>query len=187
MCRRWRNVVFGSPRRLNLLLYCTNKTPIKDRLDVWPDFPLVVSESFSNIDNIIAAIGQSNRVRQVEFVPFGFVIKIRRSLGTDAFDISGVDRSAALPYMMTHHPAIPDMFLGGSAPRLQIFWLESVSFPGLPLPFSPLSIVNYTMPCSMIRSKRCPKEYVDAAVEQSYCIYIQSIARKGLLHLARQT
>ena len=36
VCRRWRNVVFGSPLRLNLRLCCTPKTPVRRMLDVWP-------------------------------------------------------------------------------------------------------------------------------------------------------
>jgi hypothetical protein len=35
VCRRWRSLVLGSPRRLNLRLYCTPETPAKDTLDVW--------------------------------------------------------------------------------------------------------------------------------------------------------
>jgi hypothetical protein len=27
VCQRWRNIVFRSPRRLNLRLFCSNKTP----------------------------------------------------------------------------------------------------------------------------------------------------------------
>src|SRR5713101_1570210 len=68
VCRRWRNVVFGSPRRLNLRLYCTPETPAKDTLDVWPVLPLVVAGNVgfsSGMDNIIAALGQSNRVCRV--------------------------------------------------------------------------------------------------------------------------
>ena len=42
VCRRWRNVVFGSPRRLNLQLRCTHETPVKDKLDVWPSLPLII-------------------------------------------------------------------------------------------------------------------------------------------------
>src|SRR6266852_9767591 len=68
VCRRWRNVVFGSPRRLNLQLCCSPETPIKDTLDVWPALPLIVAGNMawsSGTDNIIAALGQSNRVCKV--------------------------------------------------------------------------------------------------------------------------
>jgi hypothetical protein len=39
---QWRTLVLESPRRLNLRLFCTPKTPVKDTLDVWPALPLIV-------------------------------------------------------------------------------------------------------------------------------------------------
>ena len=92
VCRRWRNLVFGSPRRLKLRLLCTSTTPVKDRLDVWPALPLVIVGNMTySSDNVIAALGQSNRVREVDiFLPS------RKSLGTDAGAIPRVDSSAAL-------------------------------------------------------------------------------------------
>src|SRR6266852_5234517 len=64
VCRRWRSLVFGSPRCLNLRLLCTPKTPVRDALEIWPALPLIVagSVSLSGMDNIIAALEQSNRV-----------------------------------------------------------------------------------------------------------------------------
>jgi hypothetical protein len=96
VCRRWRSLVLGSPRRLNLRLYCTHKTPIRDTLDVWPALPLVVEGGImglsSDTDNVIAALGQSNRV--CKLAPCGSAIG--RSLGCDAGAISGVDTHAPL-------------------------------------------------------------------------------------------
>src|SRR6266436_8594216 len=69
VCRQWRNVVFGSPRRLNLRLCCTPKTPARNMLDVWPTLPLLIwgDMSFSSsVDNIILALGQTNCVCQVD-------------------------------------------------------------------------------------------------------------------------
>jgi hypothetical protein len=34
VCQRWRSLVFLSPRRLNLRLFCTPKTPARDTLDI---------------------------------------------------------------------------------------------------------------------------------------------------------
>src|SRR6266481_5614001 len=68
VCRRWRNVVFGSPCRLDLQLCCTLKTPVKDLLEVWPELPLTIVDRIeisSDMDNIIAALEQSNRVCEV--------------------------------------------------------------------------------------------------------------------------
>ena len=158
VCQRWRNLVFGSPRRLDLQLYCTVGTPAKDRLDIWPALPLIIqglpslSSTMDNIrpalrltgfigqgfpspslsmDNIIAALGQSNRVRHVVLylagwqwegilaqmqVPFPELADLRLWL------IDGIDET----------PAIPDSFLGRSAPRLRALYLNRISFPGLP-------------------------------------------------------
>ena len=129
VCRRWRNLVFQSPCRLNLRLYCTPQTPTRDRLDIWPALPLVVSGKISRdlTDNVIAALGQSNRVCQVRLsglrldkvlaamqVPFPELTELKLS----SFD--------------GNKTAIPDTFLGGSAPRLRIFALDSIPFRGLP-------------------------------------------------------
>ncbi len=32
VCQKWRSVVFGSPRRLNLRLLCTKRTPVREML-----------------------------------------------------------------------------------------------------------------------------------------------------------
>src|SRR6266481_1436191 len=68
VCRRWRNIVFGSPRRLNLRLICTPKTRVRDTLDVWPALPVLIwgNMLFSpGADDLIVALGQTNRVCEV--------------------------------------------------------------------------------------------------------------------------
>ena len=42
VCRTWRNLVFGSPRRLNFRLYCSIRTQVREKLDVWPNLPIFV-------------------------------------------------------------------------------------------------------------------------------------------------
>jgi hypothetical protein len=135
VCRRWRNVVLGSPGHLNLQLYCTPETPAKDTLDVWPALPLIVAGFMflsSGMDNIIAALGQRNRVCQVSLlslanwqleevlvamqVPYPELTEMRLS--------SHVDTLSVIP--------VPDSFLGGSAPRLRSLTLNAIPFPGLP-------------------------------------------------------
>jgi hypothetical protein len=59
VCRRWRTLVFASPRRLNLRIACTDETPVREKLDVWPRLPIVVSGycgSVVSLDNIKAAL-----------------------------------------------------------------------------------------------------------------------------------
>src|SRR6266852_5269696 len=151
VCRRWRNVVFGSPRRLNLQLCCSPETPIKDTLDVWPALPLIVAGNVglsSGTDNIIAALGQSNRVCKVNL-----------------WDLEGWQLEQVLAAMQVPFPEltgmmlwserktvpaipIPDSFLGGSAPRLRFFSLDGILFPGMP---NLLSSANHLVDLSLYK------------------------------------
>jgi hypothetical protein len=133
VCRRWRSLVLASPRRLNLRLYCTPYTPAGDRLDVWPTLPLIIEgdmASSSGTDNVIAALGQSNRVYQVSL-----------------WELAGWQLEQVLAAMQVPFPEltdlqlfsrdetprlIPDSFLDRSAPRLQTFQLSGIPFPGFP-------------------------------------------------------
>jgi F-box-like len=133
VCRRWRNIVFGSPCRLNLRLYCTPGTPARDTLDIWPALPLIV-DSFtpfsSGTDNIIAALGQSNRVSQVRL----------RALADSQLEEVLAVMQVSFPELTDLQlgsygetpPVIPDLFLDGSAQCLQTFLLDHIPFPGLP-------------------------------------------------------
>ena len=59
VCRRWRSVVFGSPRRLNLQLVCTTRTPVRNTLDVWSALPLAIEAlncRKGGVDNINALL-----------------------------------------------------------------------------------------------------------------------------------
>ena len=83
VCQRWRSIVFGSPRRLNLRLVCSAKTPAKDTLDIWPALPLIIQESSrltEGVDNIVALIEHNDRVRQIslgaQYIPGSQLDKI---------------------------------------------------------------------------------------------------------------
>lgn len=78
VCRRWRYIVFASPRRLNLQLLVKAKTPVKKMLDIWPAFPIVISPEIGNADsveiadNVIAALEHPDRVSRISLnnIPF---------------------------------------------------------------------------------------------------------------------
>ena len=123
---------FLSPRRLNLRLYCEPKIPAKDTPDIWPALPLVVGgfmDKASSMNNIIAALGQSNHVHQVELEVAGW--QLGEVLAAMQVTFPEMTRMQLSSYVKTP-PVIPDLFLGGSAPRLQHFELFGVPFPGLP-------------------------------------------------------
>ena len=137
VCRRWRHVVFGSPRRLDLRLLCTSKTPTSRSLDIWPPFPIILSvpPSFPAVDkngveNIIAALECRDRISKVD---------IYEILGPEVKELVTVLHE---PFpVLTHFslssydssvPALPETFLGGSAPRLRSFGLKGIPFPSFP-------------------------------------------------------
>ena len=97
VCQRWRNVVFDSPRRLNLRLVATNKTSV-DVVEVWPPFSLVVLNTAcltAGVNNIVAALKRRDRVVRIEL--FGVNRSpLKKTLGSDAGTIPGADRFAAL-------------------------------------------------------------------------------------------
>ena len=134
VCKRWRSVVFSSPRRLDLRLFCTNKRPVKKSLDIWPALPIYIYAyqhaqplPLRGVTNILAALEQHNRVCgiRIDGVPNSL---LKRSVAMKSFPaltdliLSSNDGKA---------PVLPDSFLGGSAPRLRTLSLTGIPFPGL--------------------------------------------------------
>ena len=134
VCRRWRSLVLGSPRRLNLRLFCTNNTPTRDKLDIWPALPLVIQADLglsTPLDDILAAFGQRSRVCEVDLSLTGWgwedVLAAMQVPFPELTDLKVVSC-----YEPPLEPVIPDSFLGGSAPRLRHLEFDGVTFPGLP-------------------------------------------------------
>jgi hypothetical protein len=131
VCRRWRTIVFGSPRRLNLRLVCTENTRVRDTLEVWPPFPLVIQSSLSEgVGDIVAVLEQRDRVDRIYFSradhsALETVLAAMLEPFPELTDLRVLSRDETLP-------VVPDSFLGGSAPRLRIFALSGIPFPGLP-------------------------------------------------------
>ena len=132
VCRRWRTLVLGSPRRLNLRLFCTPETTTKDRLDVFPTVPLIVAGDVTllDTDNIVAALGQSNRVCDVSLMGLADR-QLDKVLATMQVPFPELTELSLCSFEDTSS-VIPDSFLGGSAPRLLHFELDGISFPNLP-------------------------------------------------------
>jgi hypothetical protein len=86
VCRQWRQVVFASPRSLNLRLLCTDKKPVTKLLGIWPDLPIVVSFNPSlsvpvggvhDTHNIVTALKCPDRVCEINLcdVPYSLSCK----------------------------------------------------------------------------------------------------------------
>ena len=132
VCQRWRRLVFGSPRRLNLRLFCATKrrTRMRDTLDIWPALPLVIRGSANpeESDNIVAVLERSDRV-------YG----INLTFSSSYFEDVWTALQKPFPELTTLHlsfsravTVVPDSILGGSVPHLRELWLDGILFPGLP-------------------------------------------------------
>jgi hypothetical protein len=135
VCRRWRGLVFASPRRMNLQLHCTPVTSARMSLDVWPPLPLVIDGLHfeTSADNVLAELEHSDRI-------WHFRIGLDRYT-TPQIETLWTAMQKPFPELaglfLTHQyssyvPVLPDSFLGGSAPRLRFLYLTSIPFPGIP-------------------------------------------------------
>ena len=157
VCRRWRCIVFGSPRRLNLQLVCTPRTPasLRDMLNVWPALPLIMSGeggyATGGVDDIVAVLERNDHVCEIGLtnIPYSDLEillatlqqpfpELTRLLLYWADEMEYWDDEMEYWDDETEHWddetefIVPDSFLGGSAPRLQSIQLGLVPFPGLP-------------------------------------------------------
>jgi hypothetical protein len=138
VCRRWRNVVFASPRRLHLRLLCTRNRSVKEMLDIWPELPITISDSGSdsprtveNVENVIDALELNDRVYKINLT------SVSCSSDMERFAAVMQDPFPALTHLKIWLrdemvPVISDSFLGGSAPRLRHLKLAGIPFPALP-------------------------------------------------------
>ena len=135
VCRKWRNVVFGSPRRLDLQIYCNASTPVREKLNIWPELPLWVrgyGHEKWGTDNIFAGLEHTDRIRDLSLcdIPRPQSEKVLAKMQQPFPALTSLkfwfDRKAETP------PVVPASFLGGSAPLLRFLQLCNFSFPGLP-------------------------------------------------------
>src|SRR6266850_766794 len=143
VCRRWRCVIYGSPRRLRLRVVCTDTTPTRTSLNIWPPFPISITcrcrVDEKSVENVIAAVEHGrDRIYHI------FIEDINRA----ALEILAAAMQQPLPTLkyFCHTsdesesvPALPETFLGGSAPLLDYF-----DFFGIPFPTFPKFILSST-------------------------------------------
>jgi hypothetical protein len=133
VCREWRSIVFGSPRRLSLRLYCKARTPVRDTLDVWPLLPIVVrSDGYETwgVDGIIAVLKHNDRISELDLVdiPSPQLEKIWAAMEQPFPELTHLQ----LQRRDETAPVVPASFLGESSARLQSLFLYWIPFPGLP-------------------------------------------------------
>jgi len=142
VCRRWRNVVFASSRRLNLRLLYTNRRPVPKTLNHPPTLPIVIWQKESDgrsppqveawgTDNIISALGRRDCVSRIYLMNLPL-------LPLDKFTEMTQESFPALTHLELESKdygesalVLQDTFLGGSAPRLRLLRLHNIRFPSI--------------------------------------------------------
>ena len=137
VCRRWRCIVFASPRRLDLKLLCTRQRSVNSKtLDIWPALPIVIfsqedMQFEEDVTNVISALRHHNRVCKIQY---------RKTWQfQDSFleEFAAIDKpfpeltSLELYSFGQNVPVLPDSFLGGSAPRLRSLDLDGIPYPSI--------------------------------------------------------
>ena len=140
VCQRWRQIIFASPRRLDLHLLCTYGIPFRKIMSNWPTIPIIVrlfgvNGPTENDDNVIAALEHPDRVSRINLL----VSRIYLSTESEWSKLAVLMQE---PFPMLTHLSIdspfgspstvPDGFLGGFAPSLQQLDLCDVLYPALP-------------------------------------------------------
>ena len=136
MCRRWRSIVFTSPRRLDLRLFCTTQRSVNSKtLEIWPELPIVIGVynllSKVNVTNVIAALRHHNRVCKISLsyrpqqdFP---LLKEFATIDEPFPALTALTLSAHGPNV----PVLPDSILGGSAPHLRSLYLLGIPYPSI--------------------------------------------------------
>ena len=138
VCRRWRSLVFASPRRLNVRVYYTPKRPIKVLLDIWPNLPIQISahgyqeSRWLGENTLVDALEHNDRICQIQLD--GTRSQLERILPAVQKPFPALNRlsigCSSEDYRQTIAP-LPQALLGGSAQHLRSCCLWAVDFPGI--------------------------------------------------------
>ena len=152
VCRRWRCIVFASPRRLALKLYCTGKRLVNSKtLDAWPVLPIVIVakgvQPKEDVTNIMTALRHHNRVCKIDYSDGEFQDSLLNEFAAIDEPFLALTSLALLSFQQ-HVPVLPDSFLGGSAPCLQSLHLHGIPYPSMgKLLLSTTNIVQLNLSC----------------------------------------
>lgn len=136
VCGRWRDIIFQSPRRLNLQILCTVRTPAKEKLGIWPALPLTVLVGYCppswSTENVTSSLEHRDRIYKISIgSPSISLLESLLSLMQEPFPLL-TSLNLSLYGRIASSTLIPDSFLGGSVPHLRYLSMENVSFPALP-------------------------------------------------------
>ena len=141
VCQRWQQIIYGSPKYLDLHLYCSPaaREPFRKHHSHWPDFPLILNyqiglDEDEAVDCLVAALEHSNRVHHLDLYIGSWDSRVYEVL--ERMRVS----FPALTHLKLEGPDTYDKhniydisrnFLGNIAPCLQHIHLDRISFQEL--------------------------------------------------------
>jgi len=142
VCSRWRQVILASPGHLDPRLRCTERTPMKEMLDIFPAFPITISYQHhapplhhapQDWRNIIAALEIRDQACWISLSGLtSYLLERFAAVMQEPFpDLTFLELKSneGSNELM---PVLPGTFLGRSAPHLQYLILRGIPFPTLP-------------------------------------------------------
>ena len=133
VCQKWRKLVFGSPRRLDLKLQFDSTTRIWEADHIWPPLPISISvfnRGIKFITRILSTLEENDRIRELSLwrVPSDQLDEILDAMQQPYPELTHLtlepgDEKAS---------NVPALFLGGSAPRLRDLRFYHIRYPELP-------------------------------------------------------
>ena len=136
VCRRWRQVVFASPLRLNIRILCKHGTPVRKNLGIWPTFPIHIEYLYpktiegADEDSVIAALEHTDRVSAIGLWLTGS--QLGKTITVMQQPFPALTHLCLWMQMLNDVPVLPCKFLGRSAPHLQTIAFSGIPFPALP-------------------------------------------------------
>jgi len=141
VCRRWRSIVFTSPRRLDVRVVYTPKRQVKVMLDTWPNLLIhIFAYGYSgfphykkNIHNLVAALEHSDRICQVQLMQFSCseLERILPAMQKPFPALTSLFITCGNYSSLSAMAVLPQAFLGGSAQHLRSCTLWDIEFPGI--------------------------------------------------------
>ena len=136
VCQRWRYVILKSPHSLDLQLFCTYGTPVKDDLDCWPALPIVMQYSqlsstnplpisAKDEDSIIAAFQYPHRICTIELAVTTALFEILTTVEQGPF--LALERLELMTQAETGYILLLESF-GRYFPRLRVLKLTRIGF-----------------------------------------------------------
>jgi hypothetical protein len=142
VCTKWRDLVFGSTRRLGIRLWYKANLPLEEMLSMWPPLPIDIwvdtGKCYYEDTNIIAALDSehNDRISRINLwdILWSEMEDVLAAMHRPFPALTCLVLAVDVYEHMMESPlsAVPDSFLGGSAPHLQILILHHIPFPGLP-------------------------------------------------------